>query len=145
MSLQDDIKQVLNIKKDLFKAINEKGVELQHTVEFNKYADKIRAISAGGKSVTKFYIDEVTILTPIFNVADVCKSENFTGIEKQTVEFTNTSNTSILFIKIVDGGDVKLDIQVQPNCLQEYELNTSTTLEVYANGSYNIKYNLFGF
>ena len=145
MSLQDDIKQVLNIKKDLFKAINEKGVELQHTTEFKTYADKIRAISAGGKSVTKFYIDEVTTLTPIFNVAKVCSDENFTGIEKQTVEFTNTSNTSILFVKIVDNGDVKLDVKIKPNCLQVYELNTSMTLEVYANGSFNIKYNLFGF
>ena len=145
MSLQDDIKQVLNIKKDLFKAINEKGVELQHTTEFKSYADKIRAISAGGKSVTKFYIDEVTTLTPIFNVAKVCSDENFTGIEKQTVEFTNTSNTSILFVKIVDNDDVKLDVQIKPNCLQVYELNTSMTLEVYANGSFNIKYNLFGF
>lgn len=145
MSLQDDIKQVLSIKKDLFKAINEKGVELQHTVEFSQYADKIRSISAGGKSITKFYIDEVTTSTLIFNVADVCKDENFTGVEKQTVEFTNTSNTSLLFVKIVDNGNVKLDIQVQPNCLQVYELNTSMTLEVYANGSFNIKYNLFGF
>ena len=145
MSLKDDIKQVLNIKKDLFKAINEKGVELQHTTEFKAYADKIRAISACGKSVTKFYIDEVTTLTSIFNVAKVCSDENFTGIEKQTVEFTNTSNTSILFVKIVDNGDVKLDVQIKPNCLQVYELNTSMTLEVYANGSFNIKYNLFGF
>ena len=84
-------------------------------------------------------------MTPIFNVAKVCSDENFTGIEKQTVEFTNTSNTSILFVKIVDNGDVKLDVQIKPNCLQVYELNTSMTLEVYANGSFNIKYNLFGF
>ena len=107
-----------NSVDDIQKAINEKGVELQHTTEFKTYADKIRAISAGGKSVTKFYIDEVTTLTPIFNVAKVCSDENFTGIEKQTVEFTNTSNTSILFVKIVDNGDVKLDVQIKPNCLQ---------------------------
>lgn len=48
MSIADKLRLILNTKKEIKTAINEKGVELDDSVKFRDYPQKIREIVSGG-------------------------------------------------------------------------------------------------